>query len=61
MDNEKRAAAKAAWDKENTTQIKMKLNNNTDADILEHLKTVDSKQTYIKQLIRADIARKNKA
>ncbi len=37
----------------------MKLNNNTDAAILAKLATVPSKQGYIKDLIRADIA-KNK-
>ena len=47
--------AKKKWDAEHTTRIIMKLNNNTDADILEKLETVDSKQGYIKNLIRADI------
>lgn len=55
MDNEKRKQSKAEWDKNNTTQIKLKLNNNTDADILERLESVESKQTYFKGLIRADI------
>ena len=33
----------------------MKLNKKTDADILEKLESVDSKQGYIKELIRADL------
>ena len=47
--------AKRRWDAENTTQIRLKLNKKTDADILEKLDNVKSKQGYIKELIRADI------
>lgn len=43
------------YDKENTVQVKLKLNKKTDADILEKLESVDSKQGYIKELIRADL------
>lgn len=43
------------WNKANTTAVKLKLNNRTDADIIQHLDTVDNKQGYIKQLIRQDI------
>lgn len=50
--------AKAAWDSTHTTQIKLKLNNNTDAAILAKLATVPSKQGYIKELIKADISKK---
>lgn len=35
----------------------LKLNNVTDADIIEKLASVPSMQGYIKQLIRDDIAR----
>lgn len=44
------------YDKLNTKQISLRLNKNTDADILEHLETVGSKQGYIKELIRRDMA-----
>ena len=47
------------WVAENTTRVVMNLNHNTDKDVLEKLATVPSKQGYIKNLIRADIA-KNK-
>lgn len=47
--------AKTRWDRENTVVVTMKLNKNTDADILEKLESVDSKQGYIKELIRADL------
>ncbi|MBQ8109675.1 MAG: hypothetical protein IJ124_05910 [Clostridia bacterium] len=46
-----------AYDRANTQQIKFKFNLRTDADILEHLARQENKQQYIKQLIRADIAR----
>ncbi|MBQ7656385.1 MAG: hypothetical protein IJI53_07235 [Clostridia bacterium] len=47
--------AKKAWVKEHTTRIVMNLNHNTDADILQQLSKVESKQGYIKQLIRKEI------
>ncbi|MEE1163768.1 MAG: hypothetical protein UHU21_08745 [Lachnospiraceae bacterium] len=43
------------YDKQYTKQIKLKLNRKTDKDVLDKLDSVESKQTYIKQLIRADI------
>ena len=52
----KESAAHIQWVKENTTRIAVKLNNNTDADILNRLETVESKQGYIKQALRAYIA-----
>ena len=47
--------AKKAWTNAHTTRVVMNLNHNTDADILEKLSQVDSKQGYIKSLIRADL------
>lgn len=52
-ESQKRSIAK--YDKENTTQIKMKLNNKTDRDIIDHLKKKGNKQGYIKSLIRDDM------
>lgn len=43
------------WRKEHTTWLRVLLNNNTDADILEHLQKQENRQGYIKALIRADI------
>lgn len=51
---EKRATAK--YDKENTTQVLLKLNKKTDKDILYQFNTVYSKMGYVKDLIRKDIA-----
>lgn len=56
-DEMKTRESKLRWDAEHTTQIKLKLNDRTDADILEWLSQVGNKQGYIKELIRKDIAR----
>ena len=48
-------APQQKYDKANTTQIRMKLNLKTDADILAKLESVGNKHGYIKALIRADI------
>lgn len=50
-----RDKAQAKYDAANTTRIYIKLNNKTDADILAKLETVQSKQGYIKSVIRKDI------
>ena len=52
--------AKRDWMRANTTVITIKINHRTDADIIEQLTTVDNKNGYIKQLIRADIAKADK-
>lgn len=52
--------AKRDWIKANTTNITMKLNHRTDADILEKLATTENRTGYIKQLIRKDIERAQK-
>ena len=43
------------YDRENTTQFRLKLNNKTDMDIIKRLESVPNKQGYIKQLIRTDL------
>lgn len=57
MTTEARKKANKRYDDNNTVQFKMKLNKNTDKDILERLDNVDSKQAYIKRLIREDMHR----
>lgn len=52
---EAQARATAKYDANNTKKIVLKLNINTDADILAKLESVGNKQGYIKQLIRADL------
>lgn len=46
------------YQKNNTKKVGLILNKNTDADIIQHLETIDNKAGYIKQLIRDDIAKK---
>ena len=48
--------AKKRWDKEHTSVLAMKLNHNTDADIIRKLERVPNRQGYVKSLIRKDIA-----
>lgn len=47
--------SKKRWDKANTVVVTLKLNRNTDADIIEKLEETYNRQGYIKQLIRDDI------
>lgn len=54
----KRAIKK--YDAANTMQIHLKLNIKTDADIIEHLSKQESKQGYIKELIRDDMGNNGK-
>jgi len=51
--------AQAKYDKDNTVQVKLKLNKKTDADIISWLDDISNKQGYIKELIRADILKDN--
>jgi hypothetical protein len=43
--------------KKNIVSVPFRLNRKTDADIIEHLQTIDNRQGYVKRLIRDDIAR----
>ena len=58
-DLEKRALYQAEWDKNNTTRFQVKLNHNTDADILKWLESIPNKQGYIKALIREDMKKRD--
>lgn len=50
--------AQKKYDAKATVQLHFKLNKKTDADILEKLASVENKQGYIKELIRADMRRR---
>ncbi|MBR6158130.1 MAG: hypothetical protein IKQ27_14325 [Lachnospiraceae bacterium] len=52
--------AQQKYDKVNTRNYHLKLNRNTDADVIEKLDSVESIQGYIKGLVRDDISRKDK-
>lgn len=51
----RKSVTQNAWDKDHTSRIAIKLNNNTDADILAWLAQQPNKQGYIKDLIRKDM------
>ena len=52
----KRTVSQARYDKDNTRRYGFKLNLKTDADIIAKLNAQPSIQSYVKSLIRADIA-----
>ena len=47
--------ATAKYQRANTKAYVIRLNLNTDFDIIQRLEQVDNKQGYIKELIRTDI------
>ncbi len=51
----------AKYQKENTIQVNVRLSKKYDADVISKLTSLDNtgKSTYIKRLIREDIARSN--
>lgn len=51
----KQSQASIKYDRDNTKRIFIKLNTNTDIDILDHLENKPNKQGYIKELIRNDM------
>ena len=57
MATEAQRRAVKKYDAANTVQFHLKLNVNTDAAIIEKLKSVEKVQTYLKELIAADIKR----
>lgn len=56
-ETESQKRARERYEAKTKVQILLKLNKNTDSDILLKLDTVENKQGYIKQLIRKDIKR----
>lgn len=56
-DLERRETPQERYDRKNRVPFVMRLNKKTDGDILKKLETVPNKTGYVKQLIRADIAR----
>ena len=55
---EKKYKAQEKYDKNNTVQFRMKLNKNTDKDILDWLDIQPNRQGAIKELIRSKIRTK---
>ena len=56
MASEARIRANKKYDEAHTKQYKIKLNLNSDSDIIEKLDSLDNKTGYIKSLIRKDLA-----
>ena len=55
MATEAQKWASLKYDAANTTQVHLKLNNKTDADILAYLAQLDNVQGFIKSAIRCQI------
>lgn len=47
--------AQSRYDKKNTVSYSMKLNKNTDADVIMHMDRQDNKQGYLKNLVIHDM------
>lgn len=58
MASEAKIRANNKFNKANTRMVSLRLNYNTDADIIKKLDEVDSKMGYIKELIRKDMQTK---
>ncbi len=52
MDKKKKYAYDIKYNQDRTTTVNVRLNYNTDADIIEFLQTVQNKQGLIKDLLR---------
>ncbi len=57
MTTEAAKAAKARYDSKTAKYYSLKLNTNTDKDIIDRLAAEESVQGYLKRLIREDIER----
>ena len=53
--SEARRRATRKYNDAKTVGVSLRLNRGSDADIIEHLETIQNKQGYIKSLIRQDI------
>lgn len=60
MASEAKLKANEKYLKANTKIVSLRLNYNTDADIIQKLDEVDSKMGYIKRLIRKDLQTQKK-
>lgn len=56
MTTEAKKSAKARYDAKTARYISLKLNSNTDREIIHHLEKQQNVQGYLKELIRADMA-----
>lgn len=52
--------AQSRYDKKNTVSYSMKLNKNTDADLINHMDKKENKQGYLKTLVVHDMINKKR-
>lgn len=52
-----RIKASDKYNKANMVNLNIRVNRKTDADVVEHLLTIENKRAYILSLIREDMAR----
>lgn len=55
MEKVKKYEPQERYDRANTVRVAIKLNKNTDADIIEYLEKSGNKQGLVKELIREEI------
>jgi len=55
--SESQARAQAAYDRENTVRLSLKLNVRTDKDIIQWIRSQKSMQDSIKRRVREEIAK----
>ena len=55
MTSDAAKAAKARYDAKTAKYISLKLNQNTDKDLIQHLAAQENVQGYLKRLIREDM------
>lgn len=60
IDKAKRTKRQAAWDRENTVGLYLKLVKTTEQDLIDFLFQKPNKSGYIKDLIRADMQRQER-
>lgn len=58
--NESDRAASARYHANHIKRLPINLNDRTDQDIMEHLRTITNVQGYLKELIRHDMNKVNK-
>ena len=54
---ESRSKAQARYDKANCVYVSLKLNRKNDAEVIERLDCVSSKQRYLVNLVKEDISK----
>lgn len=59
MASEAQRRAVAKYDAANTTQFKFKLNNKTDAEIIEYLQNLENRSAWLKEIVKRELQGKS--